>query len=44
MPITMAARSKAWTLFARSITGIVGSNATQGVDICDYSEFVLSCV
>jgi hypothetical protein len=33
-PITVAARSKAWTVFARSNTGIVGSNRTRGMDIC----------
>jgi hypothetical protein len=33
-PITVAARSEAWTLFASSYTGIVGSNATQGMDVC----------
>jgi hypothetical protein len=34
MPITMAARSKAWTVFARSNTRIVGSNPAQGMDVC----------
>jgi hypothetical protein len=44
-PITVAARSKAWTIFARSNTGIVGSNPTQGMDVClVYSVFMLSCV
>jgi hypothetical protein len=33
-PITVAARSMAWTVFARSNTGIVGSNPTQGIDVC----------
>jgi hypothetical protein len=33
-PITVAARSKAWTVFASSNTGIVGSNPTRGIDIC----------
>jgi hypothetical protein len=33
-PITVAARSKAWTVFARSNTGIVGSNPSQGMDVC----------
>jgi hypothetical protein len=33
-PITAAARSKAWTGFAPSNAGIVGSNPTQGIDIC----------
>jgi hypothetical protein len=35
----MAARSKAWTVFARSNAEIVGSNPTQGMDV-----FVLFCV
>jgi hypothetical protein len=34
MPITMAARSKAWTAFARWNTGIVGSDLTRGMDVC----------
>jgi hypothetical protein len=38
-PITVAARSKARNVFARSSTGIVGSNPTRGMDV-----FVLSCV
>jgi hypothetical protein len=45
-PITMAARSKAWTELARSNTWIVGSNPTQGMDVCVcvcvYSVFMLS--
>jgi hypothetical protein len=42
----VAARSKAWTVFARSDGGIVGSNPTQGMDVCVfvYSVFMLSCV
>jgi hypothetical protein len=46
LPITVSARSKAWTVFARSNAGIIGSNPTQGMDVCmcDYSVFVLSCV
>jgi hypothetical protein len=32
--ITLATRSKAWTVFALSNTGIVGSNPTQGMDVC----------
>jgi hypothetical protein len=45
-PITVAARSEAWTAFARSNSGIVGSNFIQGMDDCVYvySVFVLSCV
>jgi hypothetical protein len=34
IPITVAARSKSWNFFACSNTGIVGSNATQGMDVC----------
>jgi hypothetical protein len=34
LPISVAARAKAWTVFARSNTGIVGSNPTQGMDAC----------
>jgi hypothetical protein len=33
-PFTVAARSKAWTVFVRSNTGIVGSNHTWGIDDC----------
>jgi hypothetical protein len=33
-PITVAERSKAWTVFARSNAGIVGSNLTEGKDVC----------
>jgi hypothetical protein len=46
MPITVVALSKAWTVFAQSNAGIVGSNPTQGMDVCVcvYSVFVLSCV
>jgi hypothetical protein len=34
MPISVATRSKAWTVFARSNTGIVGSNLTRGMNVC----------
>jgi hypothetical protein len=46
-PITVAALSKAWTVFARSNAGIVRSNPTQAMDVCIarvYSVFVLFCV
>jgi hypothetical protein len=33
-PIAVAALSKAWTAFARSNTGIMGSNPTRGMDVC----------
>jgi hypothetical protein len=34
--ITVTSRSKAWTFFARSNTGIVVSNSTWGTDICEH--------
>jgi hypothetical protein len=44
-PITVAARSKACSVFARLNTGIVGSNPTRGmISVCVYSVFVLFCV
>jgi hypothetical protein len=33
-PSTVTARSKVWTVFARSNAGIGGSNPTQGMDVC----------
>jgi hypothetical protein len=33
-PITVAARSKTWTVFARPYAGIAGTNPTQVMDIC----------
>jgi hypothetical protein len=33
-PITVAVRSKAYAVFARSNTGIVGSNPAQRMDVC----------
>jgi hypothetical protein len=33
-PITVAARSKEWKVFAHSTAGIVGSNHTQGMGVC----------
>jgi hypothetical protein len=40
--ITVAERSKARTVFARSNTGIVGSNPTRGMDVC-VRLFCLCC-
>jgi hypothetical protein len=34
MPVTVAARSKAWIVFVHSNTGIVGSNPSQVMDVC----------
>jgi hypothetical protein len=33
VPVTVAERSKACTVFARSEPGIVGWNSTQGMDV-----------
>jgi hypothetical protein len=38
--ITVAARSKAWTVFARSKAGIAGSNTIQGMDVCVHLFYV----
>jgi hypothetical protein len=46
-PVTVAERSKACTVFARSEAGIVVSNPTQGMDVWYvyvFILFVLSCV
>jgi hypothetical protein len=46
-PITVTARSKAWTVFARSNAMIVGSNPTQGMEVCVvyiYSVCLVMCV
>jgi hypothetical protein len=34
MPIRVAARSEAWTVFARSNTAVLGSIPTRGMDVC----------
>jgi hypothetical protein len=47
MPVTVAERSKAWTVFVRSDAVIIGSNPTRGMDVymfVRFSVFVLSCV
>jgi hypothetical protein len=46
-PITVAARSKAWIVFARSNTGVVRLNPTQSMAVCIvciYSVFMFFCV
>jgi hypothetical protein len=45
-PITVAARSKAWSVFARSNAGIMGSNPTQGIDVYVrlFCVYVVLCV
>jgi hypothetical protein len=46
MPVTVAERSKACTVFSRLKAGIVGSNTTQGMDVwCVYvCAFFGGCV
>jgi hypothetical protein len=40
-PVTVAERSKACTVFARSEAGIVGSNPREGMDVwCVYAFIV----
>jgi hypothetical protein len=43
---TVAARSKAWTAFARSNAGIVGSKPTRGMNVCVrlFCVYVVLCV
>jgi hypothetical protein len=41
-PITVAARSKSWTILARSNTGFVGSNPIRGMDV--YVRLFCVCV
>jgi hypothetical protein len=33
VPITVAQRSMAWTVFGRADSGAVGSNLNQGIDV-----------
>jgi hypothetical protein len=44
--LTVAAQSKAWTVFARSNTGVVGSNPTRGMAVCVrlFSVYVVMCI
>jgi hypothetical protein len=44
--ITVTARYKAWTFFARSNAEIVGSNTIQGMDVCVrlFCVYVVLCV
>jgi hypothetical protein len=42
IPVTVAERSKACTVFARSDAGIMGSNPKQGMDFCYVYVFILS--
>jgi hypothetical protein len=41
LPVTVAPRSKAWTVFARWDAGIVDSNPTQGMDVWRVYAFIL---
>jgi hypothetical protein len=42
-PITVAAWSKTWTVFALSNAGIMGSNPTRGMDVCAFFFLCLCC-
>jgi hypothetical protein len=47
LPVTVAERSKAWTVFARSEAEIVGSNSTQFMDVwcmCLFCIYVVLCL
>jgi hypothetical protein len=46
VPITVALRSKAWTVFPRSDIGIVGSNPNKGMGVCVhlFCVYVVLCV
>jgi hypothetical protein len=46
MTITVAARPKAWTVFALLNAGIMDSNPIWGMDVCVrlFSLYVLPCV
>jgi hypothetical protein len=40
LPVKVGERSKAWTVFGRSNTGIAGSNPTWGMNICVHLLYV----
>jgi hypothetical protein len=42
-PVTVAERSKACTVFARSEAGIAGSKTTQGMDVWCVCVFLCLC-
>jgi hypothetical protein len=46
LPVTVATRSKAWTVLDHSNAGIVGSNPTPGMDVCVrlFYVYVVLCV
>jgi hypothetical protein len=44
LSVTVAARSKARNVFPHSNTGIMCSNPTSGMNIWDFSVFVLFCI
>jgi hypothetical protein len=44
MPVTVAERSKACTVFARSEAVIVGSNLTEGMDVLCVYVFFCVCI
>jgi hypothetical protein len=46
LPIAVAARSEAGTVFDHSYAGIVGSNSTRGMDVCErlFCDCAVLCV
>jgi hypothetical protein len=44
MPVPVAERSKASTVFGHSNTGIVGLNSSRDMDVCPRFCVVLPCV
>jgi hypothetical protein len=44
VPVAVAERSEACTVFARSEAGIVDSNTTQGIDVWCVNAFFCVCV
>jgi hypothetical protein len=45
-PVTVAVLSKAWTVFSRLSTGIVGSDPTWGMDVsvCLFCVCIVLCI
>jgi hypothetical protein len=44
VPVTVAKRSRSYTVFARLEAGIVGSNPTQGMDVWCLCVCMCMCV
>jgi hypothetical protein len=44
LPVKVAARSKARSVFDHLNTSIVCSNPTEGMNVCVYSVFSITCI